>query len=41
MSDEAIVAHLRKTGMKLARRTIAKYRKALKIGRASLRKYIE
>jgi RNA polymerase sigma-54 factor len=41
LSDEEIVKELQKTGMRLARRTIAKYRAELKIGPASRRKYTE
>ncbi len=38
MSDEAIAGHLRKLGISCARRTIAKYRGALKIAPAAKRK---
>lgn len=39
LSDAEIVARLKETGLTLARRTIAKYRKNLKIGPASRRKH--
>ena len=39
LSDEQIVLKLKETGVHLARRTIAKYRKTLRIGPASRRKY--
>jgi RNA polymerase sigma-54 factor len=31
MSDDAIVAHLRRAGINIARRTVAKYREAMRI----------
>ncbi len=39
LNDAEIVARLKETGLTLARRTIAKYRKNLKIGSASRRKH--
>jgi RNA polymerase sigma-54 factor len=40
LSDAEITFHLHKIGIKLSRRTIAKYRKALKISPASIRKHV-
>ena len=41
MSDGEITAELKKQGMKLSRRTVAKYRKQLEIAPAPLRKYLK
>ena len=38
LSDQALVEHLQKMGIKVARRTIAKYREELKILPSHLRK---
>ena len=39
LSDEEIVLRLKQTGLNLARRTVAKYRNALKIGTSAQRKH--